>query len=97
MAVLRVTEYPNFDALLDGEGSANVKPTATPTSSSPTSAPDHPADEYLTADQTTDLVAGSPTSSSTTPVTVVDMIEHLDLGEGTACWRSAQVPATPPR
>lgn len=27
--VLRVTEYPNFEALLDGEGPANVNPTAT--------------------------------------------------------------------
>jgi ASC-1-like (ASCH) protein len=25
--VLRVTEYPNFEALLDGEGPANVNPT----------------------------------------------------------------------
>ncbi|MFJ5030622.1 ASCH domain-containing protein [Streptomyces sp. NPDC088560] len=27
--VKRVTEYPDFEALLDGEGSANVNPTAT--------------------------------------------------------------------
>ncbi|MGV9855636.1 ASCH domain-containing protein [Streptomyces sp. NPDC003442] len=27
--VKRVTEYPTFDALLDGEGPANVNPTAT--------------------------------------------------------------------
>ena len=27
--VKRVTEYPNFEALLDGEGAANVNPTAT--------------------------------------------------------------------
>ncbi|GGR52160.1 ASCH domain-containing protein [Streptomyces roseolus] len=27
--VLRVTEYPDFEALLDGEGPANVNPTAT--------------------------------------------------------------------
>ncbi|MEW2636025.1 ATP-grasp peptide maturase system methyltransferase [Streptomyces sp. NPDC048389] len=39
-------------------------------------------DGHLTADQTTDLVVGSPTSSSTTPVTVVDMIERLDVEEG---------------
>ncbi|MBL1099537.1 ATP-grasp peptide maturase system methyltransferase [Streptomyces coffeae] len=39
-------------------------------------------DGHLTADQTTGLVAGSPTSSSTTPVTVVDMIEHLDVEDG---------------
>jgi ASC-1-like (ASCH) protein len=26
--VLRVTEYPDFEALLDGEGPANVNPTA---------------------------------------------------------------------
>lgn len=26
--VLRVTEYPDFEALLDGEGSANVNPNA---------------------------------------------------------------------
>ncbi|GHG09594.1 ASCH domain-containing protein [Streptomyces hydrogenans] len=28
VSVLRVTEYSNFEALLDGEGSANVNPTA---------------------------------------------------------------------
>ena len=27
--VKRVTEYPHFEALLDGEGAANVNPTAT--------------------------------------------------------------------
>ncbi len=27
--VLRVTEYPGFEALLDGEGPANVNPNAT--------------------------------------------------------------------
>ncbi|MEV7680953.1 ASCH domain-containing protein [Streptomyces sp. NPDC088341] len=27
--VLRVTEYPDFEVLLDGEGPANVNPTAT--------------------------------------------------------------------
>ncbi|WP_073946544.1 ASCH domain-containing protein [Streptomyces kebangsaanensis] len=27
--VLRVTEYPDFEALLDGEGPSNVNPTAT--------------------------------------------------------------------
>ncbi|MEF9885317.1 ASCH domain-containing protein [Streptomyces sp. P9-A4] len=27
--VLRVTEYPNFEALLDGEGPSHVNPTAT--------------------------------------------------------------------
>ncbi|MER5715683.1 ASCH domain-containing protein [Streptomyces sp. NPDC002132] len=27
--VLRVTVYPNFEALLDGEGAANVNPTST--------------------------------------------------------------------
>lgn len=39
-------------------------------------------DGHLTADQTSDLVTGVPTSSSTTPVTVVDMIEQLDLEDG---------------
>lgn len=39
-------------------------------------------DGHLTADQTTEVVAGSPTSSSTTPVTVVDMIKHLDVEDG---------------
>ncbi|MGG7569246.1 ATP-grasp peptide maturase system methyltransferase [Streptomyces sirii] len=35
-------------------------------------------DGHLTADQAADLVTGVPTSSSTTPVTVVGMIESLD-------------------
>jgi methyltransferase of ATP-grasp peptide maturase system len=39
-------------------------------------------DGHLTADQTAELVTGSPTSSSTTPVTVVGMIEHLNVEEG---------------
>ncbi|WP_431775737.1 ATP-grasp peptide maturase system methyltransferase [Streptomyces cucumeris] len=39
-------------------------------------------DGHLTADQASDPVAGSPTSSSTTPVTVLDMIEHLDAEDG---------------
>ena len=36
-------------------------------------------DGYLTADQAAEPVAGVPTSSSTTPATVVGMIESLDL------------------
>ncbi|MFJ9691567.1 ATP-grasp peptide maturase system methyltransferase [Kitasatospora sp. NPDC101183] len=39
-------------------------------------------DGHLTADRSTDLVTGSPTSSSTTPVTVVGMLEHLDVRDG---------------
>ncbi|MGW1159352.1 ATP-grasp peptide maturase system methyltransferase [Streptomyces sp. NPDC002519] len=39
-------------------------------------------DGHLTADQICDLVAGAPTSSSTTPVTVVDMIEKLEVDDG---------------
>jgi methyltransferase of ATP-grasp peptide maturase system len=39
-------------------------------------------DGRLTADRAPDPVAGSPTSSSTTPVTVVDMIEQLDMEDG---------------
>ncbi|WP_329138525.1 ATP-grasp peptide maturase system methyltransferase [Streptomyces sp. NBC_00670] len=39
-------------------------------------------DGRLTADRAPDPVAGSPTSSSTTPVTVVDMIEQLDVEDG---------------
>ncbi|MFF3258715.1 ATP-grasp peptide maturase system methyltransferase [Streptomyces sp. NPDC002932] len=39
-------------------------------------------DGSLTADQVSDLVGGSPTSSSTTPVTVVGMIESLDVEDG---------------
>ncbi|MEI5136469.1 ATP-grasp peptide maturase system methyltransferase [Streptomyces libani] len=39
-------------------------------------------DGHLTADQVSGLVTGSPTSSSTTPVTVVDMIERLDMEDG---------------
>jgi protein-L-isoaspartate O-methyltransferase len=39
-------------------------------------------DGHLTADQVSDPVAGSPTSSSTTPVTVVHMIESLEVRDG---------------
>ncbi|GAA1041518.1 hypothetical protein GCM10009566_38090 [Streptomyces murinus] len=39
-------------------------------------------DGHLTADQVDGLVEGSPTSSSTTPVTVVDMIEKLEVEDG---------------
>ncbi|MFJ6661327.1 ATP-grasp peptide maturase system methyltransferase [Streptomyces sp. NPDC091377] len=39
-------------------------------------------DGHLTADQTSTPVTGSPTSSSTTPVTVVGMIEQLDVQDG---------------
>ncbi|MFF3745316.1 ATP-grasp peptide maturase system methyltransferase [Streptomyces kronopolitis] len=39
-------------------------------------------DGHLTADQAGDLVTGSPTSSSTTPVTVLDMIERLEVEDG---------------
>ncbi|MGW4699839.1 ATP-grasp peptide maturase system methyltransferase [Streptomyces sp. NPDC004285] len=39
-------------------------------------------DGHLTADQVGEPVTGSPTSSSTTPVTVVGMIEHLDVEDG---------------
>ncbi|MFC5665402.1 ATP-grasp peptide maturase system methyltransferase [Kitasatospora misakiensis] len=39
-------------------------------------------DGHLTADQAAGLVTGSPTSSSTTPVTVLDMIERLDVEDG---------------
>ncbi|WP_181804957.1 ATP-grasp peptide maturase system methyltransferase [Streptomyces shenzhenensis] len=39
-------------------------------------------DGHLTADQAGDLVAGSPTSSSTNPFTVVDMLEKLDVEDG---------------
>ncbi|MFF7155852.1 ATP-grasp peptide maturase system methyltransferase [Streptomyces sp. NPDC008139] len=39
-------------------------------------------DGHLTADQTAEPVAGVPTSSSTTPATVVWMIENLDLEPG---------------
>ncbi|MCG7526063.1 ATP-grasp peptide maturase system methyltransferase [Streptomyces sp. OfavH-34-F] len=39
-------------------------------------------DGHLTADQVSDLVTGSPTSSSTTPFTVVDMLEKLDVEDG---------------
>ncbi|MFF6993554.1 ATP-grasp peptide maturase system methyltransferase [Streptomyces sp. NPDC008313] len=39
-------------------------------------------DGHLTADQAGGLVTGSPTSSSTTPVTVVDMLEKLEVADG---------------
>lgn len=39
-------------------------------------------DGHLTADQAAGLVTGVPTSSSTTPVTVVGMIEKLDVEDG---------------
>ncbi|MDY0816098.1 ATP-grasp peptide maturase system methyltransferase [Kitasatospora purpeofusca] len=39
-------------------------------------------DNHLTADQASEPLAGFPTSSSTTPVTVVAMIEALDLHDG---------------
>lgn len=39
-------------------------------------------DGHLTADQTVGPVPGVPTSSSTTPVTVVGMIEALDVEDG---------------
>ncbi|MFF7728678.1 ATP-grasp peptide maturase system methyltransferase [Streptomyces sp. NPDC008001] len=39
-------------------------------------------DGHLTADQAGEPVTGVPTSSSTTPVTVVSMIEHLDVEDG---------------
>lgn len=39
-------------------------------------------DGHLTADRAGGPVAGSPTSSSTTPVTVVDMLEKLDVEDG---------------
>lgn len=39
-------------------------------------------DGHLTADQTAEPVAGVPTSSSTTPATVISMIESLDLEPG---------------
>ncbi|MFF8321932.1 ATP-grasp peptide maturase system methyltransferase [Streptomyces bobili] len=38
-------------------------------------------DGFRTADQTADLVTGVPTSSSTTPLTVVSMIEDLELDD----------------
>ncbi|MCX5378091.1 ATP-grasp peptide maturase system methyltransferase [Streptomyces sp. NBC_00091] len=39
-------------------------------------------DNHLTADQVDGPVTGSPTSSSTTPVTIVGMIETLEVKEG---------------
>ncbi|MCB5909839.1 ATP-grasp peptide maturase system methyltransferase [Streptomyces pinistramenti] len=39
-------------------------------------------DGHLTADRADGLVTGSPTSSSTTPVTVLDMIESLEAEDG---------------
>ncbi|MCS0601069.1 ATP-grasp peptide maturase system methyltransferase [Streptomyces sp. LP11] len=39
-------------------------------------------DGHLTADQVSEPVTGVPTSSSTTPTTVVDMIEKLDIEDG---------------
>ncbi|UUU33642.1 ATP-grasp peptide maturase system methyltransferase [Streptomyces sp. CA-210063] len=38
-------------------------------------------DGHLTSDQTADPVTGVPTSSSTTPMTVVGMIEDLEVGD----------------
>lgn len=38
-------------------------------------------DGYLTAEQARDLVSGAPTSSSTTPFTVVDMLEKLEADD----------------
>ncbi|MBK3565900.1 ATP-grasp peptide maturase system methyltransferase [Streptomyces sp. MBT62] len=38
-------------------------------------------DGHLTADRTTGLVTGVPTSSSTTPTTVVGMLEQLDVAD----------------
>ncbi|MET8288364.1 ATP-grasp peptide maturase system methyltransferase [Streptomyces sp. NPDC005132] len=38
-------------------------------------------DGHLTADQTDRLVTGTPTSSSTTPVTVIDMLERLEVDD----------------
>ncbi|WP_405937342.1 ATP-grasp peptide maturase system methyltransferase [Streptomyces sp. NBC_00726] len=39
-------------------------------------------DGHLTADRACGLVSGSPTSSSTTPFTVVDMLEKLEVEDG---------------
>lgn len=39
-------------------------------------------DGHLTADHVSGPVTGSPTSSSTTPVTVVDMLEKLEVEDG---------------
>lgn len=39
-------------------------------------------DGHLTAEQVSEPVTGSPTSSSTTPVTVLSMIESLDVEDG---------------
>ncbi|MER5210335.1 ATP-grasp peptide maturase system methyltransferase [Streptomyces sp. NPDC002838] len=39
-------------------------------------------DGHLTADQVAELVTGVPTSSSTTPVTVVGVIEDLEVDDG---------------
>lgn len=39
-------------------------------------------DGHLTADQADGLVTGTPTSSSTTPVTVVSMAESLEVADG---------------
>ncbi|WP_367125309.1 ATP-grasp peptide maturase system methyltransferase [Streptomyces phytohabitans] len=39
-------------------------------------------DGHLTADRADGVVTGSPTSSSTTPVTVVDMLEKLEVADG---------------
>lgn len=53
-------------------------------------------DGHLTADRTAEPVPGVPTSSSTTPVTVVGMVEALDVEDGHTALETAPAPATPP-